>query len=206
MRRLSVFSLSFQKLGFSLAKRENPASPAGAQEGRHQWFPPSDFLPFPKIIWCKPENSDLCEKENGRGFFLSCRSLTIRNVRYLAAAQAVSSPQARHKVNCPKGTLGDDRDAQLVGLVATDGTCEFNLIMNVYRRVRQGELPEGQEKVPWGTTSAHRAIRLALNKNEKMENAPSKVHSPFSIFNSQLFRGFLSMLQLAYPSAHLCRR
>ena len=103
MRRLSVFSLSFQKLGFSLAKRENPASPAGAQEGRHQWFPPSDFLPFPKIIWCKPETGDRCEKESGRGFFLSCRSLTIRNVRYLAATQAVSSPQARHKVNCPKG-------------------------------------------------------------------------------------------------------
>ena len=41
----------------------------------------------------------------------------------------------------------------------------------LYRRVRQGELPEGQEKVPWGTPSAHRAIRLALNKNEKMENA-----------------------------------
>ena len=130
MRHLSGFSLSFQKLGFSLAKRENPASPAGAQEGRHQWFPPSDFLPFPKIIWCKPENSDLCEKENGRGFFLSCRSLTIRNVRYLAAAQAVSFPQARHKVNCPKGTLGDDRDAQLVGLVATDGTCEFRCLIS----------------------------------------------------------------------------
>ena len=103
MRRLSVFPLSFQKLGFSLAKRENPASPAGAQEGRHQWFPPSDFLPFPKIIWCKPETGDRCEKENGRGFFLSCRSLTIRNVRYLAATQAVSSPQARYKVNCPQG-------------------------------------------------------------------------------------------------------
>ena len=28
------------------------------------------------------------------------------------------------------------------------------------RRVRQGELPEGQEKVPWGTTSAHRIKRL----------------------------------------------
>ena len=69
VRRLSGFSLSFQKLGFSLAKRENPASPAGAQEGRHQWFPPSDFLPFPKIIWCKPETGDRCEKENGRGFF-----------------------------------------------------------------------------------------------------------------------------------------
>lgn len=103
MRRLSGFPLSFQKLGFSLAKRENPACPAGAQEGRHQWFPPSDFLPFPKIIWCKPETGDRCEKENGRGFFLSCRSLTIRNVRYLAATQAVSSPQARHKVNCPQG-------------------------------------------------------------------------------------------------------
>ena len=70
-----------------------------------------------------------------------------------------------------EGPLGDTCVAQFVGLVATDGTCEFNLIMNVYRRVRQGELPEGQEKVPWGTTSAHRAIRLALNKNEKMENA-----------------------------------
>lgn len=31
MRRLSGFSLSFQNLGFLLAKRENPASPAGAQ-------------------------------------------------------------------------------------------------------------------------------------------------------------------------------
>ena len=133
MRRLSGFSLSFQKLGFSLAKRENPASPAGAQEGRHQWFPPSDFLPFPKIIWCKPETGDRCEKENGRGFFLSYRSLTIRNVRYLAATQAVSSPQARHKVNCPKGkrgSPGDDRDAQLVGLVATDGTCEFRCLIS----------------------------------------------------------------------------
>ena len=48
MRHLSGFLLSFQKLGFSLVKRENPASPAGAQEGRHQWFPPSDFLPFPE--------------------------------------------------------------------------------------------------------------------------------------------------------------
>ena len=106
MRRLSGFSLPFQKLGFSLAKRENPASPVGAQEGRHQWFPPSDFLPFSKIIWYKPETGDRCEKENGRGFFLSYRSLTIRNVRYLAATQAVSSPQARHKVNCPKGKRG----------------------------------------------------------------------------------------------------
>ena len=30
------------------------------------------------------------------------------------------------------------------------------LIHRLYRRVRQGELPVGQEKVPWGTTSAHR--------------------------------------------------
>ena len=69
MRRLSGFSLSFQKLGFSLAKRENPASPAGAQEGRHQWFPPSDFLPFPKIIWCKPETDDRCEKGERQRIF-----------------------------------------------------------------------------------------------------------------------------------------
>ena len=30
-----------------------------------------------------------------------------------------------------------------------------------YRRARQGELPEGQEKVPWGTTSARRVNRNA---------------------------------------------
>ena len=112
MRRLSGFSLSFQKLGFSLAKRENPASPAGAQEGRHQWFPPSDFLPFPKIIWCKPETGDRCEKENGRGFFLphgrALRAMYphIRRVGYRAATHMVSSTQAQHNsVAQPFGTL-----------------------------------------------------------------------------------------------------
>ena len=28
----------------------------------------------------------------------------------------------------------------------------IQFINRLYRRVRQGELPEGQEKVPWGTT------------------------------------------------------
>ena len=48
MRRLSAFSLSFQESGVSLAKRENPASPAGAQEGRQPAvFHPLIFSPFP---------------------------------------------------------------------------------------------------------------------------------------------------------------
>ena len=68
MRRLSGFSLSFQKLGFSLAKRENPASPAGAQ-------------------------GELPEGQE-------------------------------------RAPWGDDRDAQLVGLVATDGTCEFRCLIS----------------------------------------------------------------------------
>ena len=33
---------------------------------------------------------------------------------------------------------------------------KFYHLHNIYRRVRQGELPEGQEKVPWGTTPAQR--------------------------------------------------
>ena len=37
-----------------------------------------------------------------------------------------------------------------------DNTCGFHFTNKLYRRVRQGELPKGQEKVPWGTTSAHR--------------------------------------------------
>ena len=32
----------------------------------------------------------------------------------------------------------------------------FYHLHDLCRRVRQGELPEGQEKVPWGTTPAHR--------------------------------------------------
>ena len=39
-----------------------------------------------------------------------------------------------------------------------DSSCfsVFHIIIKVHRRVRQGELPKGQKKVPWGTTSAHR--------------------------------------------------
>ena len=34
-----------------------------------------------------------------------------------------------------------------------------------YRRARQGELPEGQEKVPWGTTPARRINRMHIVTN-----------------------------------------
>ena len=37
-----------------------------------------------------------------------------------------------------------------------DNTCGFHFTNKLYRRVRQGELTVGQEKVPWGTTSVHR--------------------------------------------------
>lgn len=83
---LSGFSLSFQKLGFSLVKRENPASPAGAQEEENQ----GPLLPIQ-------------HSENQR------------------------------TVNCLKGKRESSRDtcaAQLVGLVATDGICEFYLLLN----------------------------------------------------------------------------
>ena len=64
MRRLSGFLILFQKLGLSLAKRENPASPAGAQEGRNHWFLPSCEAPVSfRIARRKSENGDRSEKE-----------------------------------------------------------------------------------------------------------------------------------------------
>ena len=134
VRRLSGFSLSFQKLGFSRAKRENPAFPAGAQEGRHQWFPPSDFLPFPKIIWCKPETGDRCEKgERQRIFsfvsfsnYSQCQIPCCYTGGFISAGAAQGELPARQE----KVPWGDDRDAQLVGLVATDGTCEFRCLIS----------------------------------------------------------------------------
>ncbi len=81
--------------------------------------------------------------------------------------------------------------------------------MNVYRRVRQGELPEGKEKVPWGTPSAHRAIRLALNKNEKNGEMKPPMSGSFSIFNFPLFRlicrfekHFFKILLAGFGSEH----
>ena len=43
----------------------------------------------------------------------------------------------------------------------------------LYRRVRQGELSEGQEKVPWGTTSAHRVNRLHKRNRRGAQGAPA---------------------------------
>ena len=63
-----------------------------------------ELLPFPCfLIWRKSESSDRFEKEYGRGFFLPCLSQPIRRVRYITATHIGGSPQARHKVNCPKG-------------------------------------------------------------------------------------------------------
>ena len=54
----------------------------------------------------------------------------------------------------------------------------ITIINNLYRMVRQGELPEEQEKVPWGATSAHRLYPVCTLYNRH-------VNSPFSIFHFQ---------------------
>ena len=85
-------------------------------------------------------------------------SLPLRNARFLAATHIGYSPQARHKVNCPKGKRGSPEGIPVPRNSFTRCYRQFlwvALSNKLYRRVRQGELPEGQEKVPWGTTSAH---------------------------------------------------
>ena len=68
MRRLSGFSLSFQKLGFSLAKRENPASPAGAQEEENQ----GSLLPIQHSENQRTVNCPKDKRESSRGYL--CRA------------------------------------------------------------------------------------------------------------------------------------
>ena len=161
MRRLSGFSLSFQKLGFLLAKRENPASPAEAQEGRHQWFPPSDFLPFPKIIWCKPETGDRCEKgERQRIFsFVSFSNYSQCQIPCCYTGGFISAGAA------------------------------------------QGELPEGQERVPWGMTVPRNSFVGCLLCIPS--NFTFIFHSPVSIFNLVLFTLYKTPISsLLTPTLH----
>ena len=61
--------------------------------------------------------------------------LPIRSARYSAATHAVPSPQARHKVNCPKGKRRSPggypcRATRL--RIIMDGTCELHLSNNSY--------------------------------------------------------------------------
>ena len=104
------------EIGVFACEARESCLPGRAQEGRHQWFPPSDFLPFPKIIWCKPETGDRCEKgERQRIFsFVSFSNYSQCQIPCCYTGGFISAGAA------------------------------------------QGELPEGQERVPWGTTSAHR--------------------------------------------------
>lgn len=71
MWRLSGFSLSFQKLGFSLAKRENPASPAGAQEEENQ----GSLLPIQHSENQRTVNCPKGKRESSRGYL--CRATRL---------------------------------------------------------------------------------------------------------------------------------
>ena len=61
------------------------------------------------------------------------------------------------------------------------------MTINVSRRARQGELPEGQEKVPWGMTPSR---RFSSNYTNFINLYPSTaafiLHFPLSILNSPL--------------------
>ena len=66
-----------------------------------------------------------------------CAPITqpIRNARYPTATHIGYSPQARHKVNCPKGKRGSPGGWQCRATrlrVVTDGTYEFHLFVNSY--------------------------------------------------------------------------
>ena len=109
--RLSVLFVSLcQTVVERLRSERNLAYPAGAQEGRHQGFHPLVNPPFPKIVWRRPETGDRFENGERQRIFSSAGgaqcapiSLPIRNVRFHTATHTISSLQARHKVNCPKG-------------------------------------------------------------------------------------------------------
>ena len=109
--RLSVLFVSLcQTVVERLRSERNLACPAGAQEGRHQGFHPLVNHPFPKIVWRRPETGDRFENGERQRIFSSAGgaqsapiSLPIRSVRFHTVTHTISSLQARHKVNCPKG-------------------------------------------------------------------------------------------------------
>ena len=155
--RLSVLFVSLcQTVVERLRSERNLAYPAGAQEGRHQGFHPLIFTPFPKIVWRRPETGDRFENGERQRIFSSaggaqCRpiSLPIRNVRFHTATHTISSLQARHKVNCPKGKRGSPggHPCRATFLrVITDSSYRLHLSIGFYRRVRQGELRQRRKR------------------------------------------------------------
>ena len=66
-----VFSLRRSERVALCGARESAAPAAGAKRKGHLRFPfLFELLPFPWIVWRRPETGDRFEKENGRGFFL----------------------------------------------------------------------------------------------------------------------------------------
>ena len=127
-----VFFAEIQRWGIRRLRTAGASRhpPQGAKRKGHLRFPfLFELLPFPCfLIWRRFPICDRFDMGNGRGFFLPCLSQPVRNVRYRSATHAVSSPQARHKVNCPKGKRGSPggclcRATRL--RVVTDGTCEL---------------------------------------------------------------------------------
>ena len=86
--------------------------PAAGQEGRHQGFYPlnSHFLLGESGADCRHVTA--AKQGNGRGFFsrrgAQCApmSKSICSAGYRSATHIGGSPQAQHKVNCPKGKRG----------------------------------------------------------------------------------------------------
>ena len=88
-------------------------------------------------------------------------SLPLLNARFLAATHEVFSPQARH-----------DSVAQLVSLVATDGTCESNNWYNLpcrVRRPRRTILPNGTNFIAGAAIGRHSPIpsQTKMQRQEK---------------------------------------
>ena len=62
------------------------------------------------LVWCRPETGDRFEKGERQSVYSTVGEHSVLPfldisavLGYLTATHAVSSPQAQHKVNCPKG-------------------------------------------------------------------------------------------------------
>ena len=103
------------------------------------------------LVWRRPETGDRFEKGERQSVYSTVGEHSVLPfldisavLGYLTATHAVSSSQAQHKVNCPKGKRRSPGGYPCCATRWSGGYGRhLRIIFDVrfYRRVRQGELP-----------------------------------------------------------------
>ena len=110
---------------------------------------------FCLLVWRRSETGDRFEKGERQRIFITVGEHSVLPFLYLCAMPDSVLLHMRFILRKRNITVLRDSFSRYYGRHLR---VSFN--DGLYRRVRQGELSEGQEKVPWGTTLAHCVNRM----------------------------------------------